>query len=160
MVLFTALAAASQLTFPIHRMIQLERKSTAYGSQANTGELRLASLSSILNLDEDARLKADHYTALVMLNELSERVVKELVDGREVGGIVVIIPATVSLCAFIYVQKDQEVIEKCQQNEVYMLSRSFACPVYFIEEEPSVMEVYNKLQVKSAILSVLSFIVF
>ncbi|KAK8796615.1 hypothetical protein WA588_000744 [Blastocystis sp. NMH] len=142
-VLFTALAAASQLSFPIHRMIQLERKNTAYGSQANTGELRLASLSSILNLDEDARLKADHYTALVMLNDLSELVIKELVDGREVGGIVVVIPVT----------KDKEVIEKCQQNEVYMLSRSFACPVYFIEEEPSVMEVYNKLQVKSAMLS-------
>lgn len=93
--LFTALAAASQLSFPIHRMIQLERKNTAYGSQANTGELRLASLSSILNLDEDARLKADHYTALVMLNDLSELVIKEVVDGREVGGIVVVIPVTV-----------------------------------------------------------------
>ena len=40
-----------------------------------------------------------------------------------------------------------------------MLSRSFACPVYFIEEEPSVMEVYNKLQVKSAMLSVVVWLV-
>ena len=42
-------------------MVQLHRKNTPYGSQANNGELRLASISSILNLSEDARIKAGKY---------------------------------------------------------------------------------------------------
>ena len=82
-------------------MIQLNRKNTPYGSQANSGELRLASVSSILNLSEDARIKADHYTALVMLNELSVMTIGTLVDTMEVGGIVVIIPQTVRYCELV-----------------------------------------------------------
>ena len=86
---------ATQLSFPIHRMIQLQRKYVPYGSQTNNGELRFASLSSILSLGDDDRIKADHYTALVMMNELTELVIQELVDNRGVGGMVVIIPNSV-----------------------------------------------------------------
>lgn len=93
------MVTATQLSFPIHRMIQLQRKNVPYGSQANNGELRFASLTSILSLGDDDRIKADHYTALVMMNELSELVIQELVDYRGVGGMVVIIPNSVQNCS-------------------------------------------------------------
>lgn len=39
-----------------------------------------------------------------------------------------------------------------------MLQRSFECPVYFIEEDKDVMDVYQSLQSKNTVLSVfLSF---
>ena len=38
-----------------------------------------------------------------------------------------------------------------------MLQRSFACPVYFIEEEKDVMSVYNTLKEKTIVLTVISF---
>lgn len=38
-----------------------------------------------------------------------------------------------------------------------MLQRSFACPVYFIEEEKDVMSVYNTLKEKTTVLTVISF---
>ena len=40
-------------------------------------------------------MKADHYTALVKMEELDESVLSTLVDVREVGGLVVIVPRTV-----------------------------------------------------------------
>ena len=40
-------------------------------------------------------MKADHYTALVKMEELDENILSTLVDAREVGGLVVIIPRTV-----------------------------------------------------------------
>lgn len=93
--LLAAVVTSSQLSFPIHRMVQLNRKSAPYGSQANSGELRLASIASILNLSKDARIQADHYTALAMLDELTVMTIATLVDTMEVGGFVIIIPQTV-----------------------------------------------------------------
>lgn len=147
MFLLAALVTSSQLTFPIHRMIQFQRKSQLYGSQQNNGELRLASLSSILNISEDSRMKADHYTALVMMNELSELTIVSLVDNSEVGGLVIIIPSVDS-------NSNDEVVSKCREVEKYMLQRSFPCPVYFIEESADVMGVYNALQSKSISMTV------
>ena len=97
LLLIAALAASSQLTFPIHRMVQFQRKGNLYGSQENNGELRLASLESILQIDSDARMQADHYTALVMMNELDKEILENLVDKKEVGGLVIIIPSTVNI---------------------------------------------------------------
>lgn len=99
--MIAALAAASQLTFPIHRMVQFQRKGNLYGSQENSGELRLASLESILQIDNDARMQADHYTALVMMNELDKEILENLVDKKEVGGLVIIIPSTVFLSSTV-----------------------------------------------------------
>ena len=96
LLLIAALAASSQLTFPIHRMVQFQRKGD-YGSQENNGELRLASLESILQIDSDARMQADHYTVLVMMNELDKEILENLVDKKEVGGLVIIIPSTVNI---------------------------------------------------------------
>ena len=48
-------------------------------------------------------------------------------------------------------------LSRCKAVEEYMLQRSFACPVYFIEEEKDVMNVYNTLKEKSTALTVLSF---
>ena len=148
--LIAALVTASQLTFPIHRMVQFQKKSKLYGSQQNNGELRLASLSSILNLGEDSRMKADHYTALVMMNELSELTLVSLVDQSDVGGLVIIIPS-------VGKETDGEIVSKCREVEQYMLKRSFPCPVYFIEEDKDVMAVYNSLQSNSVSLTVLVF---
>ena len=128
-------------------MIQFQRKSQPYGSQQNNGELRLASLSSILNIGEEARMKADHYTALVMMNELSQLTIDSLVDDSEVGGLVIIIPS-------VDRNSDSEVVSKCREVEKYMLQRSFPCPVYFIEEDADVMGVYNALQSKSISITV------
>ena len=101
LLLIAALAAASQLTFPIHRMVQFQRKGNLYGSQENSGELSLASLESILQIDNDARMQADHYTALVMMNELDKEILENLVDKKEVGGLVIIIPSTVFLSSTV-----------------------------------------------------------
>lgn len=128
-------------------MIQFQRKNQPYGSQQNNGELRLASLSSILNISEDSRMKADHYTALVMMNELSELTIVSLVDNSQVGGLVIIIPS-------VGRNSDSEVVSKCREVEKYMLLRSFPCPVYFIEEDADVMGVYNALQSKSISITV------
>ena len=78
-------------------MVQFQRKGNLYGSQENNGELRLASLESILQIDSDARMQADHYTALVMMNELDKEILENLVDKKEVGGLVIIIPSTVNI---------------------------------------------------------------
>ena len=41
-----------------------------------------------------------------------------------------------------------------------MLQRSFECPIYFIEEDKDVMDVYQSLQSKNTVLSVfLSFFI-
>ena len=40
-------------------------------------------------------MQADHYTALVMMNELDKEILENLVDKKEVGGLVIIIPSTV-----------------------------------------------------------------
>ncbi|KAK8825034.1 hypothetical protein WA556_006323 [Blastocystis sp. ATCC 50177/Nand II] len=87
-------------------------------------------------------MKADHYTALVMMNELSELTIVSLVDNSQVGGLVIIIPS-------VGRNSDSEVVSKCREVEKYMLLRSFPCPVYFIEEDADVMGVYNALQSKS-----------
>ena len=47
-------------------------------------------------------------------------------------------------------------ITRCQSVEKYMLGRSFACPVYFIEQSADVMDVYRTLQSKSGVLSVMT----
>lgn len=99
--LIAALTASTQLTFPIHRMVQFQRKGNLYGSQENNGELRLASLESILQIDNDARMQADHYTALVMMNELDKEILETLVDKKEVGGLVIIIPSTVIIIIYV-----------------------------------------------------------
>ena len=93
--LIAIVVTSNQLSFPIHRMIQFQKRNIKFGSQANNGEFRFASVSSILSIDEDSRMKADHYTALVKMEELDESVLSTLVDTREVGGLVVIIPRTV-----------------------------------------------------------------
>ena len=48
-------------------------------------------------------------------------------------------------------------LSHCKAVEEYMLQRSFACPVYFIEEEKDVMSVYNTLKEKTTVLTVISF---
>ena len=40
-------------------------------------------------------MKADHYTALALMNELDETIITTLVDLREVGGLVIIVPKNV-----------------------------------------------------------------
>ena len=50
-------------------MVQFQKKDTKFGSQNNNGEFHFASISAILNIEEDSRMKADHYTALAMMNE-------------------------------------------------------------------------------------------
>ena len=40
-------------------------------------------------------MKADHYTALALMNELDETTITTLVDLREVGGLVIIVPKNV-----------------------------------------------------------------
>lgn len=76
-------------------MVQFQKKDTKYGSQVNNGEFHFASISAILNIEEDSRMKADHYTALAMMNELDEATISTLVDLREVGGLVIIVPKNV-----------------------------------------------------------------
>ena len=76
-------------------MVQFQRKNIPYGSQENNGELRLASIESILRIDEDARMQAYHYTALVLMSEIDEGSIVNLVDKKEVGGLVIIIPSSV-----------------------------------------------------------------
>ena len=93
--LLAFVVTANQLSFPIHRMVQFQKRNVKFGSQANTGELHFASISSILSIDEDSRIKADHYTALVLMNELNENMITTLVDVREVGGLVIIVPNSV-----------------------------------------------------------------
>ena len=82
-------------------MVQFQKKDTKFGSQNNNGEFHFASISAILNIEEDSRMKADHYTALAMINELDETIITTLVDLREVGGLVIIVPKNV-LC-FIFI---------------------------------------------------------
>ena len=83
--------AANQLSFPVHRMVQFQKRNIKFGSQLNNGELRFASISSILSIEENSRMKADHYTALAKMDELDESVLSTLVDDREVGGLVIIV---------------------------------------------------------------------
>ena len=54
-------------------------------------------MNSILQLDEDARIQANHYTALVLMNEISEQDIVSLVDTKEVGGLVIIVPINVAI---------------------------------------------------------------
>ena len=82
-------------------MVQFQKKDTKFGSQANNGEFHFASISAILNIEEDSRMKADHYTALAMMNELDEATISTLVDLREVGGLVIIVPSNVFVSLII-----------------------------------------------------------
>lgn len=87
-------------------MVQFQKKDTKLGSQNNNGEFHFASISAILNIEEDSRMKADHYTALAMMNELDETIITTLVDLREVGGLVIIVPKNVFsfICILHYLE--------------------------------------------------------
>ena len=76
-------------------MVQFQKRNIKFGSQMNNGELHFASISSILSIEEDSRMKADYYTALAKMDELNEELIITLVDLREVGGLVIILSENV-----------------------------------------------------------------
>lgn len=68
-------------------------------------------------------MKADHYTGLVMMNELDENIIKTLVDELDVGGLVIIVPQTV----YIYIPYDYRRMSMSLKSAI--VSRSSCCSV-------------------------------
>ncbi|KAK8803703.1 hypothetical protein WA158_001397 [Blastocystis sp. Blastoise] len=138
-----AFAASSQVEVEGHRLAQFTINNNNYGSQQATLNLKLASIDSILAINEDTRVKGNRYVALAKFEELTRDKIVELVDIQSVGGIIIIVPKNTE-------NLSKEVLIEMQNVEKYLVSRSFSSSIYFIYDEKDVDSIYQQIVNKNS----------
>ncbi|XP_043236035.1 nicalin-like [Amphibalanus amphitrite] len=133
LLLLMASPARGSHEIPVFRLQQFDLSGSSYGSRA-----------SALSLEATTQLSStpSRQCLIVRLKQLTLEIAKDLL-GKGPGGLLILMPETLE-----EITSDQRTI--LHHVEQYLLSESFAMPVYFAVETEEVVEMYEAIEHSTA----------